>query len=173
MGAMLGDDERRRLRQVEHLARAVAGAHGERYRRAASRAEGRNMIDGVVGRGDLLQGLTLVPLLAARGPVRWSAQAFGPRRPRRLLEPVARRRLAAVGTIQSEPALKFRKTRFQSCNFGRLGRHERNQLFLRRPGARIRIIHRILESKPDSVVEENLPAQPPTQPINLGSYQDL
>jgi hypothetical protein len=63
MGAMLGDDERRRLRQVEHLARAVAGAHGERYRRAASRAEGRNMIDGVVGRGDLLQ--TLVPLLAA------------------------------------------------------------------------------------------------------------
>src|SRR5271155_1384762 len=128
------------------------------------------MIDGVVGRGDLLQGLALVTLLAARGPVRWSAQAFGPRRPRRLLEPVARRWLAAVGTIQSEPALKFRKTRFQSRDLGRLGRHQRNQLFLRRPAARIRIIHRILESKPDSAVEENLPPQPPTQPINLGSY---
>src|ERR1039457_2575415 len=41
---------------------------------------------------------------------------------------------------------------------------------LRRPGVRIRSIHRILESKPDSAVEENLPSQPPTQPINLGSY---
>src|ERR1700692_1731449 len=98
---------------------AVSGAHGERHCRTASRAEGRNMIDGVVGYGDLLQGLPLVTLLAARGPVRWSAQAFGPRRPRRLIEPVARRWLAAVGTIQSEPALKFRKTRFQSRDLGR------------------------------------------------------
>ena len=31
MGAMLGDDERGWLRQVEHLAGGVAGAHGGRY----------------------------------------------------------------------------------------------------------------------------------------------
>jgi hypothetical protein len=34
------------------------------------------------------------------------------------------------------PALKFRKTRFQSRDLGRPGRHQRNQLFLRRLGAR-------------------------------------
>jgi hypothetical protein len=61
--------------KTSHLAGAVAGAHGERHCRAASRAKGRNMIDGVVGRGDLLQGLTLVTLLAAQGLF------DGPRRP--------------------------------------------------------------------------------------------
>jgi hypothetical protein len=38
MGAMLGDDESSRLRQVEHLAGAVAGTHGGRHRRTAGRA---------------------------------------------------------------------------------------------------------------------------------------
>jgi hypothetical protein len=36
------------------------------------------VIDDMVRRGDLLQGLALMPLLAARRLVRWSAQAFGP-----------------------------------------------------------------------------------------------
>jgi hypothetical protein len=65
--------------------------------------------DGMVGGGDLLQRLTLVTLLAARGPVRWSAQAFGARCPRRLIEPVARRWLAAVGTIRSRRSSSARR----------------------------------------------------------------
>ena len=42
---MLGDDQRGWLGQVEHLAGAVAGAHGRRYRQPAGRARRRIMID--------------------------------------------------------------------------------------------------------------------------------
>jgi hypothetical protein len=78
--------------------------------------------------------------------------------PRRLLVRAARGGFLSPSLDGGLPLLEqFRKTRFQCRDFGRLGRHQRYQLFLRRPAARIRIIHRILESKPDSAVEENLP----------------
>src|SRR5579864_7702052 len=95
----------------------------------------------MVGRGDLLQGLPLMSLLAARRLVRWSAQALG-----------------------TGGARRFSR---------RLRRDQRNQLFTRRLALRIRIrTHRILESKADSAVEKNLPAQPPRHAtINLGSYE--
>src|ERR1700739_2039510 len=128
----------------------------------------------MVGRGDLLQGLALMSLLAARRLVRWSAQALGPGGARRFFEPVARRRLAAVRTVQPEPPLKLGDPRLQSRDLRRLRRDQRNQLFTRRLALRIRIrTHRILESKADSAVEKNLPAQPPRHAtINLGSYKD-
>src|SRR6201981_513789 len=126
----------------------------------------------MVGRGDLLQGLALMSLLAARRLVRWSAQALGPGGARRFFEPVARRRLATVRTVQPEPPLKLGDPRVQSRDLRRLRRDQRNQLFTRRLALRIRIrTHRILESKADSAVEKNLPAQPPRHAtINLGSY---
>ena len=62
------------------------------------------MIDDFVGISDLSQGLAFVTLL----PTRFFAGPFAQtRHPRRLLQPIARRRLAAVRTVQSEPALKF------------------------------------------------------------------
>src|SRR5579864_7164663 len=127
----------------------------------------------MVGRGDLLQGLALMSLLAARRLVRWSAQALGPGGARRFFEPVARRRLAAVRTVQPEPPLKLGDPRLQSRDLRRLRRDQRNQLFTRRLALRIRIrTHRILESKADSALEKNLPAQPPRHAtINLGSYE--
>src|SRR5579864_1256362 len=120
----------------------------------------------MVGRGDLLQGLALMSLLAARRLVRWSAQALGPGG-----APVARRRLAAVRTVQPEPPLKLGDPRLQSRDLRRLRRDQRNQLFTRRLALRIRIrTHRILESKADSAVEKNLPAQPPRHAtINLAA----
>src|SRR5437016_691827 len=72
------------------------------------------MIDDFVGIGDLSQSLAFVTLLPTRllaGPF---AQA---RHPRRLLQPIARWRFAAVRTVQSEPTLKF----------GYLGSQRRNQ----------------------------------------------
>ena len=84
MGAMLGDDERGWLRQVEYLAGAVAGAHGGRHRRPAGRAGRRVMIDDPVRLGNLPQGLAFMTFLPARRLVRRFAQA---RHPRRLLDP--------------------------------------------------------------------------------------
>src|ERR1700758_1012207 len=99
----------------------------------------------MVGRGDLLQGLALMSLLAARRLVRWSAQALGPGGARRFFEPVARRRLAAVRTVQPEPPLKLGDPRLQSRDLRRL---RRDQRFTRRLALRLRIrTHRILESK--------------------------
>ena len=74
------------------------------------------MIDDIVGISDLPQGLAFVTLLPARLLAGSFAQA---RHPRRLLQPIARRRLAAVRTVQSEPALKFGDPRLQSRIFGR------------------------------------------------------
>src|SRR5665213_4099226 len=123
--------------------------------RAARRARRWVMIDNLVGISDLSQGLAFVTLLPARFLPRTFAQA---RHPRRLLQSIARWRLAAVRTVQTKPALKFGDMRFQSRDLGRLCRDQRNQLFPRWLGRRIRI-HRILESNPDSDVQKNLRAR--------------
>src|SRR5580704_14659389 len=129
----------------------------KRHRRPTGRAGRREVIDHLVGLVDLKQGLAFVAFLPARRPSRRLARAPDPSR---LLEPIAGRRLAAIGTVQSHPALKFRNPRFERRNLGRLRRHQRNQLFPRRLAVRIRIRnHRILESKRDSAVEKKLRAQ--------------
>src|SRR5271170_3249982 len=47
-------------------------------------------------------------VIRVKAPSRFLAGPFAQtRHPRRLLQPIARRRLAAVRTVQSEPALKF------------------------------------------------------------------
>src|SRR5215469_583602 len=126
------------------------------------------MIDHLVGLGHLEQGASFVTLLPTNGPIRWFARALDPRR---LFEPVARRGLAAVRTVQAEPAFKFRDPSLQGRNLRRLRRHQRYQLFSRRLTPRISIrIHRILESKADSAVEKKLPDQLSAKLCNLGSY---
>src|SRR5216683_281096 len=140
---MFGDDERLRLGQIKHLTGDMAGARF-RIEASATRRAGRwVMIDHFVGIGDLSQGLAFVSLLPARFVTRTFAQALYPRR---LLQPVTRRWLAAVRTVQSEPALKFSDMGFQR-------RNQRNEFFPRWFCRRF-AIHRILESKSDSVVEK-------------------
>jgi hypothetical protein len=118
---MLDDDERRWLRQVEHLAGAVAWRG---HRRTAGRAGRRIIIDDPVRLGNLPQGLAFMTFLPARRLVRRFAQARHPR-----LEPVTR--LATVGTVQSQPSLKLGDTRFQRRDLGRLSLDQCNQFFPR------------------------------------------
>src|SRR5450756_1619098 len=100
----------------------------------------------------------LIALIAAQAAEIAALKAHIAELERRLLQSIARWRLAAVRTVQTKPALKFGDMRFQSRDLGRLRRDQRNQLFPRWLGRRIRI-HRILESNPDSDVQKNLRAR--------------
>src|SRR6516165_7129263 len=112
-----------------------------------------------------------MPLLAATGPARRLAQALDPWW---LFQPIARWRLAAVGTVQSEPALEFGDACPERRDLGRLRCYQRNQLFPRWLGPRIKFrIHRILESKPDSAVQKNLQSTGLPTPAHLGSYWEF
>ena len=127
--AMLGDDEGPRVGQIEHLPGAVADARVRIEARAAPRAGRRVMIDHDIGFSDLPQGLAFVALLPARflaGPVPQAP------RPRRLRQPIARRRLAAIRAVQPEPALELRQLRLQRRILGLKGRDQREQVFQRR-----------------------------------------
>src|SRR4029077_953336 len=104
MRPMFGDDERLRLGQIKHLTGAMTNARFRVEPHAAPLTARRGLIHDFVGIAALSQSLAFVTLLPTRllaGPF---AQA---RHPRRLLQPIARRRLSAVRTVQSDPALKF------------------------------------------------------------------
>ena len=149
---MFGDDERLRLGQIKHLTGAMADTPFRPKGRAAHRAGRRVMIDNVVRIHDLSQGLALVTLLPApllAGPF---PQAL---HPYRLLQSVARRRLAAVRAVQSEPALKFRDPCFQRRVFSPQRRNQRDQFLPGRLAFRF-ANHSILESETASAVERNL-----------------
>ena len=108
------------------------------------------MIDHDVGIGDLPQRLAFVALLPARflaGPV---PQA---RHPRRLLQPITRRRLAAVRTVQPEPALELRQPRLQRRILGLQGRDQREKVVHRWRTRRRFASYPMLESEPVSSVE--------------------
>src|ERR1700722_952404 len=157
---MFGHNERLRLGQIKHLTGAMANARFRVEAHAAHRTGRRVMIDDFVGISDLSQGLAFVTLL----PTRFLAGPFAQtRHPRRLLQPIARRRLAAVRTVQSEPTLKFGDMRSQR-------RNQRNEFFSRWLCLRFGI-HRIFESKSDSAVEKILHGclREKMQP-NLASY---
>ena len=113
------------------------------------------MIDDPVRLGNLPQGLAFMTFPPARRLVRRFAQA---RHPRRLLEPVTRRRLAAVGTVQSQPSLKLGDRALRAA-IGRLRLDQCNQFFPRWLAWRLRN-SRILELKQDSAVEEKLQVRP-------------
>src|ERR1700722_3776151 len=160
---MFGHNERLRLGQIKHLTGAMANARFRVEAHAAHRTGRRVMIDDFVGISDLSQGLAFVTLL----PTRFLAGPFAQtRHPRRLLQPIARRRLAAVRTVQSEPTLKFGDMRSQR-------RNQRNEFFSRWLCLRFGI-HRIFESKSDSAVEKILHGclREKMQP-NLASYGRL
>ena len=152
MRAMFGDDERLRLGQIKYLTGAMADTRVRPKARTAQRAGRRVMIDNVVRIRDLSQGLARVTLLPApllAGPF---PQAL---HPYRLPQSIARRRLAAVRAVQSEPALKFRDPGFQRRVFSPQRPNQRDQSFPGRPAFRF-ANHSILESKTGSAVERNL-----------------
>ena len=123
------------------------------------------MIDDLIRLGGLAEGLALVALLPARLFVRALTQA---RHPRRLLQPVARRRLAAVGTVQAEPPLEFRNPSHKRGDLCLLRLDQRDQFFTGRNIWRFSD-HPILESESDSRVQEN-PLKITVPGNNLGSY---
>ena len=84
------------------------------------------MIDNVVRIRDLSQGLALVTLLPAPLLAGAFPQAL---HPYRLLQSIARRRLAAVRAVQSEPTLKFRDPGFQRRVFSPQRPNQRDQFF--------------------------------------------
>src|SRR5664280_918717 len=146
---MFGDDEGVRFGQIEHLTGVMTDARFRLEARAAHRAGHRVMVDDVIGICDLPQGLAFVTLLPARFPVGPFAQVL---HPRRLLQAITRWRLAAVRTVQSQPALEFGELRFQGRNF----RPQRSDQFvLGRFVWRLRK-HPILESETASIVQEIL-----------------
>jgi len=152
MRTMFGDDERLRLGQIKHLTGAMADTRVRPKPGATHRAGRRVMVDNVVRIRDLSQRLALVTRL----PARWLAGPFPQAlHPYRLLQPIARRRLAAVRAVQSEPALKFRDPCFQRRVFSPQRPNQRDQLFPRRLAFRF-ANHSILESKTASAVERNL-----------------
>jgi hypothetical protein len=122
------------------------------------------MIDDGVGVDNLPQGLALMTFLSSGLLARGFAQT---RHARRLLQTVARRRLAAVRTVQSEPALKFGDTRSQCRDLSRLRLKQRNELFLRWFDRHV-AIHQILESERASVVQKNRRALK-SKPVKVSS----
>lgn len=123
---MFGDHERLWLGQIEYLTRGVIHRHVRRQRRAAFATIRGVMIGDLVRLGGLSQGFALVAFLPARLSAGPFAQAP---HPRRLLQPIARRRLAAVRTVQSEPVLEFPDPRLQSRVFSHQRRNQRDQFF--------------------------------------------
>ena len=152
MRPMLHDHQGPGLGQIENLAGTMAGGHLRRQSRTTVRAGLGIMIGNRVGFGDLAQGLALVALLPARLAARLLAQAPGapplllPRR--RLAQSIAGRRLAAVGAVQAEPALKF----VEPC---RQRQHQIDQFVFRQEGKGF-TIHWILESHHPLLVNQNL-----------------
>ena len=110
---MLGDPQRLGIGQVEHLAGLMADRIRHRHRLAAMRTNPRQVVDDNVGVLRPPQRRAGVPLLAAGLASGRLAQA---RRPRRLLQPIAGRWLAAVGAVQPKPPFQLRHTRQQTLD---------------------------------------------------------
>ena len=108
MTAMLRHFQRTRLRKVEYLTR-YRRAHRSRSqkRRPAALAYLRNMVLHPVRGLNTAQRLALVARLTARLAARLAAKALCATLARRLLQTVARRRLAAIAAVQTETALQI------------------------------------------------------------------
>jgi hypothetical protein len=108
------------------------------------------MLNDGVGLGNLPEGLALVALLPARFPVRRLPRTA---RPRRLLQPVAGRRLPTVGAVQAELALQLSDTGLQS-------RNQLYQFFPCQVGLRFAINHDSLNRNVIPVSRKMLPPHP-------------
>lgn len=113
VGAMFGDG-RRHARDVEHLARHVIDGIARIERSAALPAPRREMVDHRIGIFGLAQGMPWMSHLAAGPAISLLARRHPPRF---LAEPIARRRLAAVRTIEAQTTLEFRQPGFQRRYF--------------------------------------------------------
>ena len=111
MCAVLGHHKRLRLGKIKDLTGVViaAGCLGQRL--GAVCAICRQVIDGVVGIVDRAKGFPRMSLLPAGWFFRPLSQAAGAGR--LLTQPVARRRLAAVRTVQPQAALQLHHPRHQ------------------------------------------------------------
>lgn len=109
--AMLGHDQRL-LRKIEDLALLLADLRGRQKPRLAMRASLGRVLDDPVGLGDLAQRIAAMAFLAPAPLARARAQAF--QDPGLLLQPVARRRLGAVGAVQALPSPKLGVLRLQN-----------------------------------------------------------
>ena len=88
-------------------------------------------------------------------------------RPRRLRQPIAQRRLAAIRAVQPEPALELRQPRLQRRILGLKGRDQREQVFQRRRTRQF-ASHLMLKSEPASAVENFFRRSPlPPRPGRL------
>jgi hypothetical protein len=94
------------------------------------------MVDGGVRFGHLPQRLALMPFLPAGGLAGRFAQAA--RLAPELLQPVAGRRLTAVGAVQPQSAFQFGNPRLHRCVFRAKTRHFRHHRC--RGGSRLRSI---------------------------------
>ena len=113
MGAMLSNDRRTWLGHVKYLPRGMARGHCCHQRRPTVDAALGIIIDHSVRRRHLPQSLARMSLLPAAGLARRFAQTPGPRR---LLQSIARRRLAAVAAVEAEPTLQLRNPVLQTFN---------------------------------------------------------
>jgi len=110
---MLRDEQRRWRRQIEHLTAADKLQQFARQRRSAAFAPGRAMHDRMIDPFRRLQvfawmaglatGLLQAPLTQAPCPARSLARS------------IARRRLAAIGTVQTKPTLQLGHAHRQQC----------------------------------------------------------
>ena len=111
MRPVLGHLQRTRLGQVEDLAGVRHPCRGRRRQgRTASLAGSRNVVLHPVRVIRAAQRLALVAGLTARLAPRFAPLALGPPLGPRLLQPIARRRLGAVATAQSETAFQLLNT---------------------------------------------------------------
>ena len=117
-----------RTRLKSNTCRRSGLRHSARQRHSASSARLRKAINDLVGRLHAAQGLARMPFLTTRPLARRLAQAP---HPHRLLEPIARWRLAAVGAIKPQLALQLSNPRRHSRNLCRLRRNHRKQSSLR------------------------------------------
>ena len=108
MAAMLRHFQRTRLRKVENLTRNRR-AHKKRSRQRcpAAPANRRNVIPDTIRARRPAQRLALVARLTARLAARLAPQALCATLTRGLLQPVARRRLAAVAAVQTKTTLQY------------------------------------------------------------------
>jgi hypothetical protein len=107
MRAVLGDEQRFRFRQIEHLPGDVIDRHCFGQRRAARGAGSRIMVDRGIGGFRPAQRLSgMAGLTAGRLAGRFTQAAD----PRRLLQSVAGRWFAAVAAVQPETAFQVRQS---------------------------------------------------------------
>src|SRR5206468_12143932 len=108
MRAVLGDEQRFRLRQIEDLPGDVISRRRRGQRLAAPGADSRIMVDRGIRGVRAAQRLSRMTRLTAGRLAGWLTQAADARR---LFQSVAGGRLAAVAAVQPETAFQLRQPR--------------------------------------------------------------